>query len=364
MATVNNSSDNGSDNLDPSKATSDPAVNAAIVDNVLGDTDKPGLDRTDAADANESIRLIPFSKLKVDLVRNPRRVERYTADGEAGQKARSLHTRGLVTALVVSERENGDIYILQGHIRYHAMLLLRTTGLPAGTPKADKPAIEADPKAFDKVRCLVKKGLSLAGEMDLVMDHSESFKLDKREQYTAAVRMLRYLSEDLTAKKMGFKSRGPLSKLANVSKMPQCVEDAFMADPKSEGYIDVTDDTIVELFKAYNADLNHKPPLCRIKCAGPNFTKAWESFLANGPTPRNKSVPRTELVALATTTKETDLRELIEGIANGDKDLMNSAYERVTIRLEIENETRLNGGVTPMSYGTTPKIEAIDDTVV
>jgi len=253
-----------------------------------------------------------------------------------------------VTALVVSQRPNGDIYVLQGHIRYHAMLLLRTVGLPAGTPKTEKPAIDADPHAFDKVRCLVKTGLSLQAEMDLVMDHGESFPLDKREKYSAASRMLRMgFSQDLTYKKLGFKSRGPLAKLSNVSQMPQIVEDLFLADPKADDYKELTDQTIDDLYKAYNGDLKAKD--CRIKCAGPRFTKVLDHFLAKGATSRDKAIPRKDLLLVVGQTKDIDLRELLEGVANNDPDLMNSAYERVRIRLEIEDVTRLNGGVTPIA---------------
>lgn len=350
-----------------SDATNDPAVNQAIIDNVLTgnaagavDPTGKGVSRTDASESNESIRMIPIHKLVLDLGRNPRRMERYSADGEAGEKARSLIQRGLVTAIVVSERADGTIVVLQGHIRVSAMLLVRSVGLPAGTPKADKPTIEPDPHFFDKVRCLVKRGLSLQAEMDLVMDHGESFPLDKREKYQAAARMLRMgFSQDFTAKKLGFKSRGPLAKLSNVAQMPQIVEDLFLADPKAEDYKDLTDTTIDDLYKAYNAD--QKLPGARIKVAGPSFNKVLEGFLANGPALRDKSIPRKDLLLVVGQTKDIDLRELLEGVANGDKDMMNSAYERVTIRLETERDTRLNGGVTRM-FNDRPA-ETIEPTV-
>ena len=310
-------------------------VNAELADQALAagrvEPVTEEFDRTNAADATETIRMIGYGRLKADHGRNPRTADRYTAAGEAGAKARSLLQRGLIRPLLVSEREDGSLWILQGHIRHAAIGLIRTVGLPAGTPKTEKPAVAAIPDFMDKVKCSVLKGLSLKDELDLVMDHGESFPLNKREKYDAAKKLLNAgFSENFVFKKLGMKSRSPVSKLNHVSKMPACVEAMYVMDPKAEGYIDITDTVIDTLYVAYNKD---KANGCRLKTEGPEFTKLWEDFLANGPSARAKMIPRTKVLEKAERETDVDFREVLEAIANGDEELLASAAERVRERL-------------------------------
>src|SRR5262249_51319338 len=150
-------------------------------------------------------------------------------------------------------RTDGTIHLLQGHLRHAGIGLIRNQGMPA--KGKDFPAIDRDANFMPKVKCRVMKGLSMADELDLIMDHGTTTPLDKRELFVAAKNMLRSgFSEQMIAEKLGFKSRGPASMLIRVARMPAVVEEMYMADPKSDGYIPMTDAAITELYKAYNAD--------------------------------------------------------------------------------------------------------------
>ena len=250
------------------------------------------IEGTDAANAKGKEQLVDFDRIVADHSRNPRLPSKYTADGPAGEKARSIWKHGLLNPLVVSKRRDGSIVVLQGHLRFGGITLIRTTGLPA-IGKDVGTAIPATPSFMQKVKCRVLEGLSLSDELDLLMDHGTQTPLEKREYYVAAKTMLRAgFTEDLIAEKLGFKSRGPASVLVRVARMPECVEAAYMADPKSESYFPVTDTTINDLFKVYNAE--QKRVGSRVKVGGTEFNASWEKVVGEGNAPRIKSLATSE----------------------------------------------------------------------
>lgn len=286
------------------------------------------IEGTSVGDMKETIKFIDFEKLVPDHTRNPRLESKYTANGPAGDKARSIHKHGLLNPLLVSKRSDGTYAVLQGHLRHGGIKLIRTVGMPA--KGKEWPAIEADPNFMNKVQCRVREGLTPAQELDLIMDHGTTTSLDKREQYNAVKTMYRAgFAEKMIAEKTG-KSRGPVSVLIRVARMPQVIEDMYLADPKSEGYIALSDQAVNDLFKAYNED---RADGCKPKEAGLKFSAVLEKIVSSGNPPRVKAMPATALVAFAETETDPDIRDLFNAIGENDKDAVNAATERLHIRL-------------------------------
>lgn len=329
-------SDTQSDTIDVTAGKA-PTADGVVAEN--------NIETTNAADQKETIRYLPFDVIKADHSRNPRFASKYAADGPAGDKARSIHKHGLLNPLLVSERADGSYWLLQGHLRHGGILLIRTTGLPA--KGKEWPAIDRDANFMNKVKCRVMKGLSLADEMDLIMDHGTTTPLDKREMYVAARNMYRMgFTETLIAEKLGFKSRGPASLLIRLARMPQVVEDMYLADPKADSYVPVTDQMVNDLYKAYNTD--QKAPNAKVKEGGKEFNALFEKITSTGKAERKKALPSGDLISLAEVETDGDLRDLLEAIANASKEEAAQALERLRMRLTPINQL---GPVTIVEEG-------------
>jgi hypothetical protein len=296
----------------------------------------PEVTKTAAAEARCTERMVPYKQLKVDYDRNPRRKTAYTIDS-IGWLARNILTYGLHDALVVSQRADGTLWILKGHLRHAAIGLIRTLGLPEGKPKTDKPAIPVDPKFMEQVKCSVYKGLSLSDEMDLVMDHGQTTPLDRGEKYLAVKRMrLMGFSQQLIADKLQI-SRSAVSKLDWVAQMPQFVEDALLAEPKLENgeknpeFFLLTEPHINTLNPIYVKE--QRIPGARIKVAGSEFKAKWEEIVAGARVTPVRAMSKDDIIGHAGRTNDPDLRDLLEGIGKNDATLFNNAYQRLSLRL-------------------------------
>lgn len=291
------------------------------------------IETTRVADARETIKMVKYTAIKISGM-NPRDAKKYTAEGPAADKARSLHKHGLKESLVLSERANGDLILLRGHLRYYGMGLIRTAGLPAIGKGDVWPAIPQDPHFMDTVRCRVFKGLSEVEEMDILMDHKDSVDLDRAEILTAVQSMVRLgYTERLIKEKLSADSRP--SFYVRLAKLPSCVAEAwrkYEEDPKSEGAIKITDNAVNKLYSAYTADKDANPAV--IKIGGPKFKAQWEEIVATGSPARTKGLPPSDLVALAEGQDDPDLRDVLVSIATGDKMKTGQALERCRIRLQ------------------------------
>lgn len=339
------------------KALVEASVDASEVnadDNVVAAT----IERTEACGANESIRMVDYSKIKVDLVRNPRFMSSYSIESLAWL-ARSIYKFGLNEALVLSKRDNGELWLLQGVLRYTSIGFLQTVGVK-GT-KADA-AIEANPEFMAKVKCRVFTGLTQLQELDLVMDHGQRTELSRAEIYMAARTMDRMgLSQSFIAAKFG-KHRSVYQKIANVMKMPLAVEDILLTDPKSEGHIDLPDAAITELYKQLNLDKANADaagtPL-RPRTGGPLFDAALAKFLKDGTGPRVKSMTTSYLMERREKENDADVQDLLLAIATNDKTGLGNALTRLEVRIGANAGDRV--GVRVISEGITTTVGEPDD---
>lgn len=300
-----------------------------------------GIDHTNASEANDSIRVIPRSKLKYDRSRNPRLAKRYEAKS-LSPLVRSLANHGLQEPITGSERADGSLWVLKGHRRLAAIEMLATVGLEKD---AFGPAVPPIPGFGDKIRCRVLKGLTIEGEMDLLMDHADVLALDKREKLLTAKILTRFgFTHEFIAKKVGSSRSNYSNGLARILAMPSCVEEMYLSE--ADDALDITQEALKPLYAAYEKDLKNGG---NIKEAGPNFRDAWESFVKDGAAPKVKTMSRKDILSVAGVESDPDLRNLLQAIANGQNHDLGTALERV--RLRLANFDTIGTGVQTVSEG-------------
>lgn len=301
-------------------------------DAILAEPTTGTIDRTNAAEANMRFQMIDFKPTKMDLDRNPRLNVAYSAK-KLEWLARNIFENGLLEPIMVNRREDGTDWVLKGHLRMHAIGIVRTEGLKA-VPKSDgvaaKPTVEPQPNFMAKIKAIVLKGLTLEEELDFVMDHGTSTPLTRVEEYKSVKIMMSYgFTQELMAEKLG-KSRPAVSKFVWVRRMPQCVEDLFLKSEDKDA-LKITDIQIGELYKAYGEDKDKKE--CEPKQAGPRFTKVWEKFVKDGSAPRVNALTGTALIEIVEQTTDEDLQSLLKAIARGDKKDTHVYLERIRLRM-------------------------------
>lgn len=292
-----------------------------------------GISITGASEATDSIKFYPRTQIRQDLKRNPRKATRYTAK-ELSPLVRSIYKHGIQEPPTVSERANGEPWVVKGHRRLAALNMLITEGLPKD---AFGPAIDPQPGFMPKVRCRVLRGLSIQGEIDILMDHGDVVRLDKQEKLLAARIMVGYgLSHDFIAGKLGGSRSNYSNGLAKVLSLPQIVEDTYLST--EDNAPNVTQPILTVLKAAYDKDRAAK--LCGVKEEGPTFKTEWENFIANGTT-RLKVLSRKIILSVAEVQTDPDVRNILAAIADNDKD---------SLGLHLEN---LNGRLTDLSTVNT-----------
>lgn len=279
--------------------------------------------RTEAADAKSREKLVDFKDL-VPHPNNPRLPGKYLVSGPAGGKARSIYQHGLLNPLTVSPQPDGTYLILQGHLRYFGIKLIREHGLP---PIGRDSEIAVLPDFMGKVKCRVVEGLSKQAELDLMMDHGSTTPLEEREYYLAAKELYRGgFSESAIAERLGFSSRNKASILIRIARMPQCVEARFLSDAN-----DLTHEKINALSKVYNDELSKGD--CGIKEAGPAFQEAWEAYENGETVAKKKTIKTADFQRLAELESDPDLRDLLISCSKGNLDKVAESLERLRIRL-------------------------------
>lgn len=298
-------------------------VSAAVVEgNVL---------RTNASEATDSIKLLNRSAINVDLDRNPRLRSKY--DRKKASMAwlcRSLLAHGLQEPLVVSQRTDGTFWLLKGHRRLAAIVIVATEGLDKSGSGIDVlPAVAPDSDFMVKVKCRVLKGLTIQGEMDILMDHVEIIGLTRQEKLLAAKILTQYgFGHGFIARKVGMSRPNYSNSLGKLLQMPTCVEEAYLSEEKDAP--DMTQAALKLLSNAYDAD--QKAPGSRLKIAGPQFNEVWER-VGNGLVV-DKSMSRKDLRTLAGSISDPDIRELLEAISNNQGQDAGTAIQRLNARLK------------------------------
>lgn len=309
--------------------SSDPVLNAAVNgDDIVGTGTITG---TEAAKAKKRVKSVKFNSIKLDLDRNPRLPGEAYKPSKIGWLARSIFQHGMLEMPTVSQRADGSLWLLKGHLRCMAVKLVRTEGIKAGNPASEFPAIEANPHFMDDIDVIVLTGLTPAEELDLVMDHGMVTKLNKRERYRAGKELRKMgWTQEATAQKLGM-SRPAFQKLDAVMRMPQCVEDAYLADPDDKDAKHINETLINSLYAAYNED--KKSNGFRPKQFGPKSLLVWEDFLKNGVPQRDKAFSADKMKEKAEFEDDHDLQDLFMAIANGKDDDFNAAVARIHLRL-------------------------------
>lgn len=284
-----------------------------------------GIEKTNASEAADSIRVVKRNTIKTDRDRNPRSKRRYEAKSLSAL-CRSIVANGIQEPPVLSERANGELWTLKGHRRLAALEMIATEGLPKDS---FGPAVPAMPNFADKVRCRVLKGLTIQGEMDILMDHSEVLGLDKRERLLTAKILTRFgFTHEFIAAKVGMSRPNYSNSLSRILQMPDCVEDAYLNE--ADDALDVTQEALKGLYAAYEKDFKRSGA---VKVAGPEFTTAWETFLKDGAAKPIKAMSRKDMLSVAGVESDPDLRAILQAIANGQNQDLGTAMERARLRL-------------------------------
>lgn len=320
MSEFNNSNETGTDSV------LDSDVQDFAVGQPVGT-----IGHTNASEAADSIKFLSRSLINVDLDRNPRQRSKY--DRKKASMAwlcRSLLQHGLQEPLVVSQRADGTYWLLKGHRRLAAIVIVATEGLEKSGSGIDTlPALAADPDFMVKVRCRVLKGLTIQGEMDILMDHADIVGLTRQEKLLAAKILTQYgFTHDFIAKKVGMSRPNYSNSLGKLLMMPTCVEEAYLSEDKDAP--DITQAALKALAAAYDAD--QKSPGARLKVAGPQFATVWEQ-VGNGLA-TDKSMSRKNIRTLAGSISDPDIRELLEAISNDQGQDAGTAIQRLTARLK------------------------------
>lgn len=303
---------------------SDDTVGISEITEGLPETSE-GISKTGASEATDGIKWYPIGKLRQDRGRNPRKAKRYSAK-ELSPLARSIAKHGVQEPPTVSERENGEPWVLKGHRRLACVILLQTEGL---AKDAFGPAIAPMPDFMPRIRCRILRGLTIEGEIDLVMDHGEVQKLDKQERLLAARIMTGYgLSHEFIATKVGGSRSNYTNGLAKILALPPIVETTYLSE--EDGAPSITQPTLKLLKIAYDRDIASRD--CKLKEEGPAFKAAWEFFLKNG-TDKIKVMPRKDLLNVATSVIDPDLRNLLAALAENDKGTVGTLLESLALRL-------------------------------
>lgn len=287
--------------------------------------------RTNASEATDSIKLITRGHINVDYERNPRLKSKY--DRKKASMAwlcRSLLQHGLQEPLVVSQRADGTYWLLKGHRRLSAIIIVATEGLEKSGSGIDTlPALAADPDFMVKVRCRVLKGLSIQGEMDILMDHADIVGLTRQEKLLAAKILTQYgFTHHFISKKVGMSRPNYSNSIGKLLMMPTCVEDAYLSEEKDAP--DITQAALKKLSDAY--DFDQKAPGARLKVAGPKFNEVWEQ-VGNGLV-TEKSMSRKDIRTLAGSISDPDIRELLEALSNNAGQDAGTAIQRLNARLK------------------------------
>lgn len=314
-----------------------------------------GIGHTNASEAADSIKLISRTAINVDFSRNPRQLSKYDRKKASMQwLARSLVVHGLQEPLVVSQRADGTIWLLKGHRRYSAILIVVEFGVDKSGSGIDaQPALPADPNFMSKVRCRVLKGLTIQGEMDMLMDHVDIVGLDRAEKLLSAKILTSHgFTHEFIARKVGMSRPNYSNSLGRVLQLPSCVESEYLSEAKER--VAITQKAIKALGMAY--DLDQKTPGARLKTAGPNFAAKWEEVkvgLAD-----DKAMSRKDIREVAGVVGDTDLQELLEAISNNAREDVGSALHRIKARLAASP-----GAFSTQGTGVVTVEEGIPSTV-
>jgi hypothetical protein len=324
-----------------------------------GDQPVREVNATEAFARTKTFKDVDRTKIKADLVRNPRDPKVYK-DGRNKFLARAIYDFGLAEDLWVSLRADGFYWILRGHRRFAAIETICNEGLEAVADDPTKPAVPADPTRFAKIKCIVYRGLTPDEELDLVMDHGGVVKLSKQEQFLAAKTMASYgWTHALIAPKLGMTRANYTNGLAKLMLMPQVVQDTFLSTEKDAP--SMSQKTIQLLATEFDKD--QKLPGARLRTAGPNFNASWEKFLKEGNTTPDKGMDRAGLAALMVNlnpgSSDQDIIDLIQAIH--DNNGMNAAtsINRLKALLKIarpETFTRIEEGI-PATVGSFTEVE-------
>lgn len=345
--------------LNTSVVESDVNVETIDVSIVPDTADDRTVTPSGAADAKRTNRLVPYDKINVDKARNPRLPEEYAAK-KIGWLSRNILLNGLLEDLVLSQREDGSLWLLKGHLRHAAIGILRNEGLEAGTPKAENPAIEKDADFMGQVQCKVYKGLSLRAELDLVMDHGTSTKLSNREVFLSLKIMVKSF---FTVTEMALKirkDRTATGQLVGLLRMPAVVEESFMDEDKNKLF---TSDFIGKLNAARNEDDSDSKKATgkglRPRTFGPKSEKMWEEFVSTGKKPgRVNGMKPEDLKTQSTVAEDDDLSDLLISIAENDQKGFEAAMIRLKIRLRPIHESVTGEAVTITEEGITHTVNA------
>lgn len=256
-----------------------------------------------------TLRTIPFGDIHWDYSRNPR------VDYDIEPLSADIEENGLMEPVTVSERADGSIWGLRGHRRSKAIALI----------------IKRGGKGFDSILCSVHKGLTMAEEIDLIMDHGSQKPLDREDEVYRTVASL--FRNDFTELHIAVKCdalfarakgktpksrpaalalddpakraqalkncwRGRLQKYHAVVVMPDCVEEAYLAQCAGEpleGTPNLTVDRIKDLYSAFLVDKDANSQIDPIS-GGPEFKALWKKFRKadktggnDDPKPKRKS---------------------------------------------------------------------------
>lgn len=207
--------------------------------------------------------------LRADFARNPRLESNY-AVGPKSQLWVDMFANGFRDdkPLVVNLRDDGFLWVLQGHRRF----------------KVVEELAKLDPERFELIPCLIYKGLTLSEEQEKVVDHFGVKLLNEFEVYQAikSLKMTSNLSEDRIAQLIG-KSRGYVQRRLWVATLPKVVEAEWkkkvQADKDDENVVNITDKALTALSTANTLD---KSKGQASRAGGPEFAKVWENLVKYG----------------------------------------------------------------------------------
>lgn len=222
-------------------------------------------------------------------------------------------------ALVLSERADGTTWLLQGHRRLAAARLVR----------------KRYPDRLETVPCVVFKGLTLADECRMMIDHFLVKDLDRAETYEAIKRLRQSgMSEPEIMRTTGL-NRFRVQRAGWVMSAPQVVEDAILAKLSGkEEYVPITDVDLQAISAANVADREEAkttgidlPPE-----GGERFREVWERLMATGKAKPSepKAKTRKELTSLAGSYKESILVSVLK-YAAGDPVDLGSVLSEITV---------------------------------
>lgn len=296
---------------------------------------------TGASEGIDTLRVVKTNRLKIDKGRNPRKHREYTPE-RLSPLARSVLANGLQEPPTVSERSDGSLHVLKGHRRLTAILMVQETGIPKDVYG---PEIAPRPDFMTSVKVRVIKGLTMAGEIDILMDHGDVKKLDKQEKLQAARTMVNFgLTHELIAQKLGGSRANYTNGIAKVLALPPIVEMTYLSE--EDNAPSLTQPTLKDLHTAYKKDLDTRAS--SIKEEGPAFKAAWEHFIKHG-TNVIKVMPRKEMLALAGNQADPDVRNLLAALASNDKSEVGTILESLTLRLT--DLTTVNTGFVRVEEG-------------